>query len=95
MDVIRVSSTQLKSKMGSYMMALRAGREFLVTDRDRPIACLIPYQRDQSKAVGGGGVEAFQPRDPAAEPLGRVTLRAIRPRTIDTTAMLLEDRTRR
>jgi len=93
--MMRVSSTRLKTKLGSYLKALREGAEFLVTDRDRPVARLIPYD-ESSSGEGERAVMIAQPRSPSASPLGQVRVRPIRRRNdVDTTAILLEDRERR
>ena len=89
--MIRVSSSRLKAKMGVYMRAVREGKQILVTDRDQPVARLVPVGTERGREP----LAAVRPRDPAAPPLGKVRVRGIRPRETDTTAMLLEDRDRR
>jgi len=91
MSMIKVSSSRLKAKLGQYMRAVRQGKSVLVTDRDEPVARLVPIDSDPQR----GGVVAIRPRDPTAPPLGRVQVRGLRTRGIDTMALLLEDRARR
>jgi prevent-host-death family protein len=89
---LRTSSTRLKAKMGQYMRAVRAGKEVVVTDRDQPVARLLPYRQgpDSSETL-----EVVQPREPTAPPLGQVEVQAIRYRGSSTTALLATDRGRR
>ncbi len=91
MSMIKVSASQLKAKMGRYMRAVRDGKQVVVTDRDRPVARLVPFEPAERVAA----LQASQPRDPAAPPLGEVVVRAISFRGTDTTALLQEDRARR
>ena len=90
---IRTSSSHLKAKLGQYMRAVRAGKEVVVTDRDQPVARLLPYR--EGTASPPEAPEVAMPRDPAAPPLGRVEVRAIRYRGRSTTSLLAEDRGRR
>lgn len=90
MTMIRVSSSQLKAKLGKYMQAIREGKQVVVTDRQEPIARLVPYRKQRQQAL-----RVSAPRDPAAPPLGAVKVRSIRRRDIDTTALLRQDRDRR
>jgi prevent-host-death family protein len=89
--MIRVSASQLKAKLGQYMRAVREGKEILVTDRDHPVARLLPVE---APAVRHGRVVS-QPRDPAAPRLGAVRVRAIAFSGTDTLALLGADRARR
>jgi prevent-host-death family protein len=90
---LRTSSSHLKAKLGQYMRAVRAGKEVVVTDRDQPVARLVPYlERQRGRAEEP---EVSQPRDPAAPPLGQVEVVPIRYRGRSTTSLLAEDRGRR
>jgi prevent-host-death family protein len=89
---IRTSASRLKAKMGQYMRAVRAGKEVLVTDRDEPVARLVPVRGAPREERGEPEVE--RPRDPAAPPLGLVEVRPIRYRGRPTAALLAEDRRR-
>ncbi len=89
--MIKVSASGLKAKMGQYMRAVRSGKEVLVTDRDQPVARLVPVAKHPEVE----GLVASQPRDPTAPPLGRVKVRPVHVRGIDTNTLLREDRNRR
>jgi prevent-host-death family protein len=89
---VRTSSSRLKAKLGQYLRAVRAGQEIVVTDRDRPVARLLPF--DETGATPRGPEIAF-PRDPAAPLLGDLQVRSIRYRGPSTTALLTADRKRR
>lgn len=85
-----VSSSKLKAHLGRYLRTVRRGAEIVITDREQPVARLVPY--------GGTGKPALcvsQARDPAAPALGDVTVEAIAYAGTSTTEMLLEDRGRR
>jgi len=90
---IRTSSSRLKAKLGQYMRAVRSGKEVVVTDRDEPVARLVPYREPAS--VGKDEPVLERPRDPAAPVLGEVQVRPIRYAGKSTTALLTEDRRRR
>ena len=89
---LRTSSSRLKAKMGQYMRAVRAGKEVVITDRDRPVARLLPYDEH---APTGVELVIARPRDPGAAPLGEVEIRPIAYGGRSTTDLLLEDRARR
>jgi prevent-host-death family protein len=88
----KVSSTVLKTQLGKFMLAVREGKEIVVTDRGLPVARLIPYR---TEAAPQGAIVASEPRSPDAPPLGEVSVNPIRYKGPATTAMLLEDRERR
>jgi len=90
---LRTSSSRLKAKLGQYMRAVRSGKEVVVTDRDQPVARLIPYREQQP--IEGEELQIAQPRDPGAPPLGDVSVQAIRYRGRSTTSLLLDDSARR
>ncbi len=92
MSMIKATASQLKAKMGRYMKAVRAGKEVVVTDRDRPFARLVPML---AQPEAPAGLRTSAPRDPAAPPLGAIVVHGLRRRGTDTTAILVEDRTRR
>jgi prevent-host-death family protein len=91
MSMIKVAASRIKAKMGEYMRAVRDGQEVVITDRERPVARLVPYDAGTPPP----GPALAPPRDPAAPPLGRLEVRALRYRGTDTTALLREDRDRR
>ena len=73
-------------------VTVRAGKEVVITDRDQPIARLVPFQPPPDRA-GEDLVE--RPADPTAPPLGEVEVRAVRYRGRSSTELLEEDRARR
>ena len=85
---MHVSVSKLKAKLGQYMRAVRTGKEVVVTDRDVPVARLIPFEPPAAPA----GVVIERPRDPSAPPLGAIRVRAIEYRGTDTTKLLAADR---
>jgi prevent-host-death family protein len=89
----RASSSTLKAKMGQYMRAVRAGGEVVVTDRDQPVARLIPYRETQP--TEGQDLPVAQAKDPGAPAFSKLELRPIRYRGRSTTSLLGEDRKRR
>ncbi|TMA21740.1 MAG: type II toxin-antitoxin system prevent-host-death family antitoxin [Deltaproteobacteria bacterium] len=90
---IRISSSRLKARMGHYIRAVRSGKEVVVTDRDEPVARLVPYREPPGVSAGEPVLE--RPRDRAAPALGHVQVRPIRYSGKSTTALLREDRRRR
>jgi prevent-host-death family protein len=89
----RTSSSNLKARMGQYMRAVRAGGEVVVTDRDEPVARLVPYRE-----VGPGTGEELQvarAKDPGAPIFSKVKVHPIKYRGRSTTALLEADRKRR
>lgn len=78
--------------MGRFMKAVRAGKEVVITDRDQPIARLVPIQGPAEGAVAD---PIEKPADPGAPPLGELELRAIRYRGRPSAELLAEDRARR
>jgi prevent-host-death family protein len=90
---IRTSSSRLRAKLGQYMRAVRAGKEIVVTDRDEPVARLVPYRERVPGTADEPALE--RPRDPAAPPLGEVKVQSIRYRGKLSKSLLAEDRRRR
>lgn len=89
----KTSASRLKARMGQYMRAVRAGEEVVVTDRDQPVAKLVPFR--ESPLASRDDLPIDRAKDPGAPPLGKVRLSAIRYRGRSTTDLLLEDRERR
>jgi prevent-host-death family protein len=79
--------------MGTYMKAVRSGDEVVVTDRDQPVARLVPYR--ETEQAPGEDLEVVQAKDPAAPAFSKLVIRPIRYRGPSTTALLEEDRRRR
>jgi prevent-host-death family protein len=88
----RTSASKLKARMGQYMRAVRAGEEVVVTDRDQPVAKLVPFKAGPPMRED---LPIVQPKDPGAPALAKVEVRPIRYRGRSTTALLAEDRGRR
>lgn len=88
----RTSSSRLKAKLGRYMRAVRAGEEVVVTDREEPVARLVPYRVDDAKP---DPLPVSKPVDPTEPPLGEVDVRPIKYRGRSTTSILADDRKRR
>jgi len=59
----RVSVADLKSRLSHYLREVRAGRSFVVTSRDIPVATLGPFDLDDLDDL-----ESI-PADPSGEPL--------------------------
>ncbi len=88
----RTSASRLKAKLGRYMRAVRAGEEVVVTDREEPVARLVPFREGDAKPEA---LPVSKPIDPTAPPLGEVEVRPIKYRGRSTTSILAEDRKRR
>ena len=91
MVMTRVASSQLKANLGRYLRAVRAGREIIVTDRDQPVARLVPYETPVVKA----GLQIYRASDPAAPPFGEVQIQGVRVPGLNSTEMLRADRDKR
>jgi prevent-host-death family protein len=89
MSVISVSVSRLKMKLGQYMRAVRDGGHFVITDRERPVARLMPIESAVEEPL------VSRPRDPSAPPLGEVEVGGIGSGRTDTLTLLLEDRNAR
>ena len=79
--------------MGQYMRAVRAGAEVVVTDRDEPVARLVPFRETEPRSVED--LQVAQARDPGAPPFSKLKVRPIRYRGRSTRSLLDEDRKRR
>jgi prevent-host-death family protein len=87
----RTSASRLKARLGQYLRAVRAGGEVVVTDREQPVARIVPWREPAGHA---DPLPVASPRDPAA-PFAEVEVRPIRYRGRPTTRVLLDDRKRR
>ena len=88
--MLRSSVSHLRAKLGQYMREVRAGREVLVTDRNQPVAKLVPAKKSSQPE----SLRKASPREVGAPPLGKVEVRGLAFRGTDTTALLREDRKR-
>ncbi len=87
---MKTSSSQLKAHFGRFLREVRRGRAVVVTDRDVPVARLVPYAEPKA-----AGLVIEAPREPSACKLGAVKVRGVRVAGVDSTALLREDRERR
>lgn len=82
----RVGVADLKDQLSKHLRAVEAGAEVEVTDRDRPIARIVPVRSGERVAV-----------QPSRRPFASIRLRRY-PRagwTVSSTALLLQERQRR
>ncbi|MFZ5470337.1 MAG: type II toxin-antitoxin system Phd/YefM family antitoxin [Myxococcota bacterium] len=91
MAMIETNTSQLKAKLGQFMRAVRAGKQVVIKDRDRPVARLVPYKAEGKKA------EALitKPKNPGAPSLSAVKVRPISYRGPSSTELLRSDREKR
>jgi prevent-host-death family protein len=88
----KATASQLKTKLGRYMRAVKSGQEIIVTDRGQPVARLIPFD---AKAATQDDLVITAGREPGAAPLGELVVRPISYRGRSTLDLLREDRNRR
>ncbi len=83
----RVKIAELKSQLSKHLRAVEAGAEIEVTDRNRPIARIIPVR------VGEAPVEII----PARIRLEKIRKRRVKPARwpVEAVELLLEDRRKR
>lgn len=89
--MMRVNTSQFKAKLGQYLRAVREGQELVVMDRLTPVARLVPM----SNLVQEPEPLVCVAKDPAAPALGKLRIKPIRRRAIDSTSVLRADRDRR
>ena len=79
----RVGVAELKDQLSKHLRAVEAGEEMLVTDRERPIARIIPVEGPARVTIR-----------PARVPFASVRDRRFRPANwpVDAVALLLEER---
>lgn len=71
-----VGARELKSRLGTYLRAVRRGKTLVITDRGEPIAELRPLQDDFERKLAklrasgliGGGDGRLRPFDPIRIP---------------------------
>jgi prevent-host-death family protein len=78
-----VKIAELKDNLSRYLRAAEKGASVVVTDRDRPVARIVPILAEESVEVV-----------PASRPFSSVRARRFAPTraTIDSLALLLEER---
>ena len=82
----RVKIAELKSQLSRHLRAVEAGAEIEVTDRNRPIARIVPARPSAAVAI-----------EPAEAPVSALRGRRCRPARwrMSSLALLLQDRRRR
>jgi prevent-host-death family protein len=83
--------SRFKARLSAYLRLVRKGQEVIVTNRDEPVARLVPYdtrEKDLDRSF-------LLPKDPTAPPLGKVKVKGIPYRGTDAVADLIADRRRR
>jgi prevent-host-death family protein len=88
--MLKTSASRFKTNLGKFMRAVRAGQEVVVTDRDEPVARLVPFR---AQAANKGLVISRQAEGNTR--FDRVKLASIRYRGTSTTQLLRDDRDRR
>jgi prevent-host-death family protein len=85
-----VNIARFKAQLSSYLRSVRKGHELVITDRDRPVARVIPYAEAATKTE----LQVIEPtRDPAG--LKRLRFKPVRGIKTDVVSLLLEDRAKR
>ena len=85
-----VNIARFKAQLSSYLRSVRKGNELVITDRDRPVARVLPYSEPAAK----GELQVVEPvRDPSG--LKDLRFRPVRGIKTDIVALLLEDRAKR
>lgn len=88
--MIAVKTSELKARLAHYLRLARAGSTVVVSDRDTPIARLVPLSSEVPQAP-----LVVRPRAPSAPVLGTLRVRGVRVSGVDSSSMLREDRSRR
>lgn len=82
MKSVRIA--ELKDRLSEHLRAVEGGAEVVVTDRNRPIARIVPVERSTSR------VRVLRPDRDFAEVRDRRRVRAAW--AVDSTTLLLEER---
>ena len=88
MAMTRVKIAELKNNLSKYLRAVERGEEVEVTDRDRPIARIVPIRKKSD------GITIIPPKRPFSEIRDKV-YKPIRPGGINIVELLLEERGKR
>jgi prevent-host-death family protein len=88
--MVFVPATDLKHHLGRHLRRVRAGAEIVVTDRDEPVARLVPFHATSSRAI-----EIAVPSAPDSPALGDIEVRGLVLPAFDSVAALRSDRDRR
>lgn len=68
-EVPVVGAFQAKTELSRLLRQTRAGKRFIITQRGKPVAELIPFQQHSLKAVWGDMEGGIQMSDDFDEPL--------------------------
>jgi len=49
--MIKVKIAELKAKLSGFLRQVRGGEEVIVTDRDTPVAKIVPYQISEERLI--------------------------------------------
>lgn len=88
MYMMRTTASRFKTQLGTFMRAVRGGQEVVVTDRDEPVAKLVPFKPTDDAAL------VFVRRAGTDETLAGVKLSKRTYEGIDSVALLRADRDR-
>ena len=80
-----VNIAKLKAQLSRYLRSVRRGEEVIVTDRERRIAKVVPYQEPHAMKL-----EIRRAEDPSS--LSRLKFPPIKGAAVDSLSVLLEDR---
>jgi len=85
-----VNIAKFKAQLSRYLRAVRGGQELVITDRDRPVARVVPYTEEVRKP-------RLDVREPLQDPSELKTLRfpPVPGVKTDIVRVLLEDRAKR
>ena len=85
----KTSTSNLKAHLSEFLKAAHEGEEIIVTDRDRPVARLMPLEAPRARRKAA--LEIRQPA-PGIPPFASLKIKGIRFRNTDSTLELREDR---
>ena len=87
----RISASELKARLGTYIQAVRNGAVLLVTDRGVPVASLAPVAPPVTVPV----LEYSRLAGPHAVALGKLACKPLKGKKTRSTLLLRNDRDRR
>jgi prevent-host-death family protein len=85
-----VNIAKFKAHLSRYLRAVRGGQELVITDRDRPVARIVPYTEQDRRPQ-------LQVREPILDPaeLKHLRFSPVPGVKTDIVGVLLEDRAKR
>ncbi len=89
--MIKAATAKFKAKLSHYLRVVRTGQEVIITDRDHPVARVVPFEA----SVAPKEQLIVRPRNPNAPRFADIKIRKVSYRGPDPVEMLLEDRRRR